>query len=181
VKFFQTINDFFRRVQSQKIKNLILDLRGNSGGDPFCAAHLLSYLSDKPFVYYADDYDWCPQLSKPYPTKKARFTGKLYVLTDGLCFSTTGHLGSLMKINHIGTLIGEEMGGTYTCNDSGKWYELKKTGLGLRMAREAFRTTATSLPRDHGVMPEHVVKPNATSLLAGQDLVLDFALRLIGQ
>jgi hypothetical protein len=180
VKFYHTINNFFTKVKSDNVKNLILDLRGNTGGDPFSATHLLSYLERKPFIYYGETFDWCKNLSQPYPLKAKRFQGNLYVLTDGFCFSTTTHLLSVMKVNNVGTIIGEEAGGTYTCNDSGKWFELKNSGLRLRMARVSFKTTADSLPRDKGVLPDHVVKMNSGDVLAGRDVVMEYALKLAG-
>jgi C-terminal processing protease CtpA/Prc len=181
VKFYRAINDFFTRAHSDKVKNLILDLRGNTGGDPFSATHLLSYLESKPFVYYGETYDWCKNLSKPYPMKAKRFKGNLYVLVDGLCFSTTGHLLSVMKVNKVGTMIGEESGGTYTCNDSGKWFELKNSKLRLRMARVSFKTTADSLPRDKGVLPDHEVKVSSRDVLSGRDAVMEYALKLAAE
>jgi C-terminal processing protease CtpA/Prc len=178
VKFFHTVNDFFSKVQSDSIENLVLDLRANSGGDPFCAAHLLSYLERKPFVYYSENYEWCPNLSKPIALKTKAFKGNLFVLVDGLCFSTTGHLAALMKVNKVGTIIGEETGGTYTCNDSGKWFELKNSGLKLRMAQASFKVAAETLPRDKGVTPDFSVHPGTKYLLNGRDIVLEHALHL---
>lgn len=179
VEFYQTINNFFTKVQSDKVENLILDVRGNSGGDPFSATHLLSYLEKNPFVYYGETYEWCRNLSQPYPLKAKRFTGDLYLLTDGMCFSTTTHMLSVMKVNNVGTIIGEEAGGTYTCNDSGKWFELKHSGLKLRMARQSFKTIASTLPRDRGVMPDHPVRVNGQDVLSGKDAVMEYTLRMI--
>lgn len=42
--FYNYIDDAFNRMDQENIVNLILDVRGNTGGDPFCAAHLFSYL-----------------------------------------------------------------------------------------------------------------------------------------
>jgi C-terminal processing protease CtpA/Prc len=178
VRFFHTINEFFSKVQSDSIENLLLDLRGNSGGDPFCAAHLLSYLERKPFIYYSENYDWCPDLSKPIALKSKAFKGNLFILVDGLCFSTTGHLAALMKVNKVGTIIGEETGGTYTCNDSGKWFELKNSGLKVRMAQASFKVAAETLPRDRGIMPDFSVQPGSKYVSKGRDIVLEYAIDL---
>lgn len=43
---------FFRKLDSLKIKNLIIDLRDNSGGAAEIANYLFSYLIDKPYYYF---------------------------------------------------------------------------------------------------------------------------------
>ncbi len=179
VKFFHTVNEFFSRVQSDNIQNLIVDFRGNSGGDPFCAAHLLSYLERKPFVYYSEFYDWSRNLSKPIAPKSKAFKGDLYILTDGLCFSTTGHLAALLKVNKVGTIVGDETGGTYTCNDSGRWFELKNSKLKLRMAQQTFKVAAETLPRDKGVLPDFPVNAYSQDVVTGKDVVLEYTLNMI--
>jgi len=52
-KFYSFVDTAFERIHKDNIRNLILDLRNNGGGDPFCAAHLLSYLESKPVKYFA--------------------------------------------------------------------------------------------------------------------------------
>jgi hypothetical protein len=181
VKFFRAVNDFFAKAQADRVDNIILDVRGNSGGDPFCAVHLLSYLEKKPFVYYGETYEWCPNLSRPITPKARRFNGDLYVLIDGLCFSTTGHLLSVMKKDNVGVMIGEESGGTYSCNDSGRWFELKYSKLKLRMARASFKTVADELPRDKGIQPDHEIKGASMDLVNGKDTVLNYTIDLIAK
>ncbi len=44
----------FAEIQSRKSKSLILDLRGNGGGEDQLGGLLLSFLLDKPFHYYDD-------------------------------------------------------------------------------------------------------------------------------
>ena len=44
----------FGEIQSRRSKTLILDLRGNGGGEDQLSGLLLSYLLDKPFNYYDD-------------------------------------------------------------------------------------------------------------------------------
>jgi hypothetical protein len=179
VKFFRTVNDFFFNAQNDHIRNLVLDLRGNSGGDPFCAVHLLSYLENKPFLYYGETYEWCRSLSELIIPKTHRFHGDLYVLIDGMCFSTTGHLLSVMKLDSVGVMIGEESGGTYTCNDSGKWFELKHSKLRLRMATQTFKTVADELPRERGIVPDYEITPSSMDVINSKDTVFEYAMKLI--
>ncbi|MBK8442170.1 MAG: peptidase S41 [Sphingobacteriales bacterium] len=46
------LDNFFNRLDSLKIQNLIIDLRDNSGGAPEIANYLFSYLVNKPYYYF---------------------------------------------------------------------------------------------------------------------------------
>lgn len=48
----KTLDAFFVKIDSLKIPDLILDLRGNSGGSADIANYLFSYLTDKPYYYF---------------------------------------------------------------------------------------------------------------------------------
>jgi C-terminal processing protease CtpA/Prc len=47
----KTIENAFKRIEEEKIEHLIIDLRGNSGGDAEPAIQLFSYLVDGAFSY----------------------------------------------------------------------------------------------------------------------------------
>ncbi len=46
------IEETFKKLQEEKTKALIIDLRGNAGGKDMYGALLVSYLTDKPFRYF---------------------------------------------------------------------------------------------------------------------------------
>lgn len=52
INFSQAFNRDFKIIGDSKIKNLIIDLRYNRGGDPKFGAELLSYLYNKPFQIF---------------------------------------------------------------------------------------------------------------------------------
>ncbi|MGV3631373.1 MAG: S41 family peptidase [Bacteroidota bacterium] len=45
-------DDFFNKLHKQKIRRLIIDVRGNGGGDPEMANYLFSWLTDKEYRYF---------------------------------------------------------------------------------------------------------------------------------
>src|SRR5450432_3888048 len=122
--FRHVIDTFFAEVNQQHIHNVILDLRDNNGGDPFCSSYLLAYLEKTPVPYYSESYERYIELAKPIPMAANHFEGNIYTLINGNCFSSTGHLCALMKYHHIGKFIGSETDGTYTCNDNGAYFSL---------------------------------------------------------
>jgi hypothetical protein len=181
-KFKGFIDESFDRLRRAGVRDLILDLRGNGGGDPFCTTHLLGYLEPRPVPYFARVYPTpYERFAEPIPRAAGAFDGRLFILTDARCFSSTGHLGALLKYHRIGTFIGAETGGTYECNDARREIHLEKTRLLLAVARIAFTAAVQGLPRYRGIVPDIAVEPGLADILAGRDPVLERALSLIAR
>lgn len=177
--FFAFVDKAFSRIKEENIGNVILDLRGNGGGDPFCASYLWSYLEREPYPYFSEPYGKYAELSKPIKQADNRFTGKLFILIDGSNFSTTGHFCALLKYHDQGIFIGTETGSTYTCNASVRVFPLKNTGIGLKIATRSFAAAVNGFPKNRGIIPHHIVKANIEDLKNSKDTVLDYALKLI--
>lgn len=178
-RFVGFIDDAFEQIHTLNIKNLILDLRGNDGGYPFCTSHLLSYLALKPVPYFASFHLQYFKLTRPISLAEKRFQGNLLILIDGKCFSSTGHLCALMKYHNIGTFVGSETGGTFTCNDAVTEIELDNSKLTLQIARRSFAVAVEGMPRNRGILPDYPVEPKIADLIDGRDTVKEFALGLI--
>ena len=177
--FRGTIDKAFTEINAAGSKNLILDLRGNSGGDPHCSTHLMSYIIAEPIPYFGKKFFGYQAYADPLPVFKDSFRGKIFVLIDGGCFSTTGHLTSLLKYHKFATFIGEETGGTCTCNDASREFTLKNTGFKGMVARRTFYTAVEGMSWAEGVQPDYKVYPKAIDIINGNDTVLDFAIKLI--
>jgi hypothetical protein len=169
----------FETIRDHSLANLILDLRGNDGGGPEGSAELLSYLMSSEYVYFKSRVYGYRSLKRAVPLRQPGFRGHLYILIDGGCFSTTGHLLSLVRYHNLGTLIGEESGGSYWCNGCNEIYTLPNTSLRLQYTRCTYETAVTGLPRGRGVMPDIEVRPTLKDLLEGKDTVMRFTLDLI--
>ncbi len=179
-KFYGFIDDAFDRIRRAGVRHLILDLRGNSGGDPFCTTRLLGYLEPAPVPYFARVYPGGYEpFAEPIPRAAGAFDGKLFVLIDGGGFSSTGHFCGLLKYHKIGTFIGMETGGTYECNDARQEFELRNTRMRLNVARMTFTAAVKDLPRFRGIIPDIVVEPSIADYLSGRDPVKERALSLI--
>ena len=158
---------------------MIIDLRNNGGGDPFCGSYLMQYIADKPYTYFHKDVRRYADLKKTIHPNANGFKKKPYILTNGLCSSTTGHFCSIVKENNFGVFLGDETGATYTCNDNSKLYTLKNTGLQLSVARNTYKTTAGSLSNEQGIIPDHYVIPDIDNILNNTDTVLNYTIKLI--
>jgi len=154
--FKEFLENCFQEIHEKKIANLILDLRGNDGGDPFCAVPLFSYLENESVPYFAEPYGKYSSLAEQIPLAENHFTGNLFTLIDGRCFSTNGHFCSLLKYHKIGKFIGTEGGATYKCN-AGKNMEihLKNTRIMLYFGRSTFAAAVENMDKSHGILPDY--------------------------
>lgn len=174
------IDGFFQKVKEKKISNIILDVRGNGGGDPYVTSYLFSYLAKTEQPYFSKEaIDYYVGLKNPVPFAKNRFKGNLYTLMDGGSFSSTGHLLALLKYQRVGTLIGQESGGSFACTDSSQNFVLPNTKIQLRTSTKVWKVAVEGLTPGRGIMPDYEVVPAMEDYIGEKDVVLEFAEKLI--
>lgn len=172
------IYNSFNTLKSKKIQNLIVDIRGNIGGQPYPATELLKNITSKEFIYYSKKTGYEKFNNIITPTDNY-FRGNIYFLIDGGCRSTTGHFTSLVKYHNIGTLIGEETCASYSCNSSSKTYTLNNSKLTIDCPTSIFEVAVQDQIRGKGITPDIYLKPTIENVLIGKDTVLIFILKKI--
>ncbi len=182
-EFIDFIDQSFKEIEEKGIQNLIIDVRYNSGGSQSSAIHLLKYLVENPFRYYSKA-DFAGKMGKIegeeiiHPMKNG-YKGKVVFLIDGIGNSTTGHFMSLVKVMKLGTIIGEELGSNQFCSAGSTSCRLKNTKLNYYVANNTHISTATSLPDEKGILPDHFISQNIDDVINRKDVVLEFALELL--
>ena len=178
--FRNFIDSVFLEINKSHTKNLILDLRGNSGGDPFCASYLWGYLEPEALPYFDEHYGKYDTLANPIPKHKYNFNGELFTLIDGHGFSTTGHFCALLKYYEVGTFIGSELGSTYTCTGNATYPQLKNSGIIVGTARVGRYTAAVkNMNPMKGVLPDYSIELTQNEIIERKDSVMDFTISLI--
>ena len=174
------LDSCFTLIKEKNMKNLILDLRKNDGGDPFCSVPLFSYLEHEPVPYFAEPYGRYAEFSNPIPLAEKRFTGNLYTLLDGRCFSTNGHFCALLKYHKIGKFVGTPSGATYTCN-AGRdlMVYLNNTRFMLYFGRTPFAVAVEGMDQREPIKPDYPVQESIQELLDGRDVYLETVMELI--
>lgn len=180
-KFKSFIDSCFHTIKENKTQNLIIDVRNNFGGDPFCGSYLIEHIAQKPYTYFHENSSGYIDLKGTIQPNSNRFKNKPYILINGLCTSTTGHFCSIVKENDFGIFVGNETGATYTCNDNSTNFTLKYTKLFLRVARETYYTSATTLTSKNGITPDYYVIEGIDNILNNTDTVLKYTLKLIDE
>ncbi len=193
----------FQVIKKNDIKNLIIDVRGNGGGRSIVVDSLMNYLTSKPYAQYQKietriSNDLKAYYKEKYPEKyneikdfkinellttlgdtsiplnnNYRYKGNLFLLTSNTTFSAAATFAGLFKELKLGTIIGEETGGTIEYYGDFWYITLPNTGLQFHISPKRFvQYGGTNMEK--GVMPDFVV-PNKN------DSIVNFTINLIAK
>jgi C-terminal processing protease CtpA/Prc len=121
-----------------------------------------------------------PNLGLQQPSQPT-FAGKVWILINSGCFSTTAEFLSQAHYHKRATFIGEESGGGYYGNTSGAVpaLTLPNTKLVVYVPLVTYYMAVSGYQaRAHGVVPDHPIRYSIEELLAGTDKELALALEL---
>ncbi len=179
--YLQLMDSIFREINSKEINSLVIDLRGNQGGHPIFAAILYSFLTSANFTYFqpVEEVPEFQPLYKPMEPAENNFEGNCYVLVDGGCLSTTGHLISLLKYHDRAIFIGEEPGSWFYCNDNSRQFLLPNTHIEVNIPRTTFKTDVKGYNMGDLFNVDYPLTKSVKACIAGQDAWMEFTLHLI--
>lgn len=108
----------FTDVKENGIKNVIVDLRGNGGGNSMVANEFIRYLPVDTYKvggYYQRLGCFMLDFTKQTTMQNDKYTdltfdGNVYLLTDSGSFSSAMLFAAYIKDNDLGTIIGEHPG-----------------------------------------------------------------------
>ncbi len=124
-----------------------------------------------------------PGVYKGDQPKPNSFKGNIYILINGLTFSGGSEFAALAKNHTNAIFIGEETGGGYYGNTSGKFllFDLPNSNLTGRIPLQKFilYTKKNSIPFGRGLFPDHFTNHTIENYLNGIDEDLNFTKNLI--
>lgn len=166
---------------ARKSKSLVLDLRGNGGGNVDAMRELVSRVFDRE-VRLAVETTRRGQKPVDVKGRKDAFTGPIAVLVDSRSASASEMTARLLQIEKRGTVIGDRTAGAVMTSrvfphtlgiDSIAFYATTITVGDVRM------TDGASLEHT-GVTPDEIVLPTGADLAAGRDPALARAIAKLG-
>lgn len=186
--FQRFLDSAFDDMKVKKVTRLIIDIRRNQGGYDHNGEIVYSYLTQKPFRYYASQESVKGKITESQnhdlglqQPKENSFSGKVYFLIDGRSFSAAAEFAAIAKSEHRGLFIGEETGGGYYGNTSGSevFVSLPATQISCRIPEINYMLAVKKAPfTDRGVLPDYPVYPTIYDILDKTDGQMDLALKI---
>lgn len=130
---------------------------------------------------WINNYEYSDNLMLKQP-KDNVFTGKLYVISNGISFSSAADLVSDLKKTTDALFIGEETGGTYEGPTGGDniVIQLPNSKIMVRISPNIhIGHLYQKHPIGHGVLPTHPVKYTIKDIVDGKDLEMELTRTLI--
>lgn len=183
-RFKTFAKSMFTELKEKEIRNLIIDMRMNGGGDSNIGDELFQYISPVPFqqfgryiTRYSDlqkrlakenfgnDYYSHPNGIDSIKTDTCmslrdnplRFQGKVYVLISHTTFSSAGAFSWGVKKFNIGTLVGEESGGMNVCFGDIVIYRLPHSHIASTISFARVYEYGADDKNIHGTMPDVII------------------------
>ena len=186
--FRHFLDSSFNDLKEKKVTKLVIDLRSNQGGNDDNGEMLYSYLTSKPFVYYASLETVKGRIAEKDNTELGwqqpdnnNFKGKVYILINGRSFSGTAEFSSIARSNGRAVFIGEECGGGYYGNTSGgeDMVTLPNSQITVRVPLVKYTLAVKKTRRkDGGVIPDHIIYPTVSDIVEKRDPQLEYTLQL---
>ncbi|AMQ01670.1 hypothetical protein AY601_4849 [Pedobacter cryoconitis] len=118
-----------------------------------------------------------PNLQHTHPQPN-NYKGKLWLLIDGLSFSTTAEFCAIVSSNNRGKFIGEETGGTYEGNTSGVQIESTLPHSKIQISFGTIKYDMAVKPakkKARGIIPQYKIQQDISGKADSQ---LNYALKL---
>lgn len=188
-------DSMFATLHEKGIKNLIIDLRYNDGGNSVVGDIFLRYISPKPFRqmgkslvritpttghligsnsttpgWYFYNSETSNKLIQPLTNKDGHYEGHIYLLISHQTFSSASSFAWAFKHFGMGTVIGEESGGMNVSFGDLLSYHLPVSNLHCTISFKRFWLYGANEKNIHGTLPDHEVD---------QAKALEVALKLI--
>lgn len=190
------LRNFFKEIYSNDIKNVVVDLRNNMGGDSRVAYEFLNYLNIEEYKDYrmderiseeiidvyknlfgkddlqigyikAEDRDYIIKSHKNSVTYE-KFKGQLYVLTSNTTFSSARSFAVIIKDNSLGTIVGEPTGGKPSSYGNVARFKMPNSKIKLSLSTNKFIRTNENIDED-SLYPDVEVNTTIDNIIKGED------------
>ncbi len=179
----------FTELKEKAIQNLIIDLRGNTGGLNEFADDIVPFIqkrpSDSPLLKRTISWE---ERIRNYRFPKASnvaFEGQIYALVNGRTYSAGSTLARYLKEYGDAVFIGEETGTRYEGFSAGsqEYVMLENTQIRIGIPRYhiTFDPSEKQTTSNRGLLPDFLIQPTIEELLEETDLHMKKAKKLISE
>lgn len=139
------VREFFTEVKKTGVGNVVVDVRGNGGGNSMVANEFFRYCGIDSFVDSGYKHrlgfimlDYPSQAVELDRVEELTFDGDLYLLSDATSFSSAMLFALYIKDNHLGTVVGEAPGNDPNGYGDITSFRLDNSGLYLYLSTKHF-------------------------------------------
>lgn len=168
----EALGNIFRQLDGAHTQDLILDLRGNSGGSTPAVESLFRHL-------YAGKYRGMSQIGsrrqegaptpqvqvvkipeRAHPKPAAFYSGRVYLLVDNGTFSSAVYFAAMFRDYRAGTIVGYETGGVPVGAFSAQPFTLRNSRIECSVStRQMWPSNPQAGDDRHGVLPDVPLSP----------------------
>ena len=197
--FKKVIRTYMKEIRERDVDHLVIDVRGNGGGNPTYVRYLLQYLFDEPFLQsmecrvvsrkHEEDFEkrtrrkWYPWYGiGKFRNRKKHFDGSLYVLMDQGSFSASACFVAILDNYNKGRLLGSTTAGNphihsgYLNKTSVK---LPNTKMRVAPGNLCNRYKEISEREGYGLDPNIEVIYSRQDIIDGRDRTMETVLNMI--
>lgn len=186
LKSRQLYKRIFREINSKGVRDLIIDLRGNTGGRNEFAKDIIPFINKSRYRgTLKTSISWTGKVKKykvPKPGKWL-FKGRLIVLVDGKTYSAGSALARYLREYGDARIIGEETGTRYEgfVAGSSNLIVLPHSGLKLWLPRyhNQYPDSKIQQTANRGLIPDIEIKLTHDDWLKDVDRAYERALELL--
>lgn len=192
--YSQFLIEMFTDIKNKQIGNLIIDLRGNSGGNSDACDEVLAYIIKEKVVQgpsFSVRFSEQASAQRGYFRKKGymdvdlsemplapfdaslNFKGNVYVLVDNLTFSSGVYMAMMVLDNEIGTVVGTPTGGSPESYGDILIFQLKNSRLPYTISHKIFNRPNKARSTDDALYPDYEVRYTLQDYLDKRDLELE--------
>jgi hypothetical protein len=196
-KFRFFLINAFEQIKTKNIRNLIIDIRKNSGGNSILGDEMFQYISPSAFrqfgkttvkysdiqkKFYKENYN--SEIKEPngiqvfdedttlmqLHSNNLKFNGNTYLLISNYTFSSAASFSWAFKYFKMGKVVGEESGGQAVSFGDIIYQQLPNTKLNFSISHKKFYQFGATDADDHGTLPDYEIEA---------DKALDYTIELI--
>jgi C-terminal processing protease CtpA/Prc len=149
-------------------------------GKPFMADGSIIHFDSLMDEHYRDFFNLLKDPSKPrfyIASNTPRFKGKIYFLINPHTFSAGSVTASLVKDNHLGTVVGTKTGNRPSTATGGLAFKLPNLKIPVHMSYMYVTRPDPTMPTEDGILPDVEVWQTLEDGQLGIDTVMEWVIR----
>lgn len=197
-EYQDVVRKMFEEMKAKGVEHLIIDVRGNGGGNSKVIDEIIHYLPVDRYVYYGVNarYSEASRLQRGYvrtsgtvsypPGKKKNhqveellFDGDVYILVDDHSFSSANWMGVIFQDSKLGTVVGEPTSNNPNSYGDVLQFQLPHSYIRYQVSMKRWVRPDQTRNNEDTLMPDVLVQPTLDEWVSGEDIVLERTMALI--